>query len=143
MIERLEVTRFRGLLDLKLSGFSRVNLFVGANGLGKTSVIEAIACTCNGSSPAFYQYLSRLRGFPSATLQNDLALRSFFNRFEIKDPVQSKLCTVERGCYETIVKASKNPQLQLLPQTNTEAEQSENEEGERPPEGMLTVQPPD
>ena len=42
MIERLEIENFRGLDKLTVDGLARVNVFVGANNVGKTSLLEAI-----------------------------------------------------------------------------------------------------
>jgi hypothetical protein len=42
MYEQLHIESFRGLRDLKLVGLRRVNLLVGANNCGKTSVLEAV-----------------------------------------------------------------------------------------------------
>ena len=43
MFTDLHITDFRGIQDLKLSGFSRVNLIVGENNTGKTTLLEALA----------------------------------------------------------------------------------------------------
>ena len=40
--EELKINHFRGFRNLELSKLSRINLFVGANNSGKTSVLEAI-----------------------------------------------------------------------------------------------------
>ncbi len=42
MISRLEVERFRGIKNLKVEKLNHINLFVGDNNCGKTSVLEAI-----------------------------------------------------------------------------------------------------
>jgi AAA15 family ATPase/GTPase len=41
-LENLHIQSFRGLRDLKLEDFGQVNLLVGGNNSGKTSVLEAI-----------------------------------------------------------------------------------------------------
>lgn len=43
MFTDLHITDFRGIQDLKLSGFNRVNLIVGENNTGKTTLLEALA----------------------------------------------------------------------------------------------------
>jgi ABC-type lipoprotein export system ATPase subunit len=43
MFTDLHITDFRGIQDLKLAGFSRVNLIVGENNTGKTTLLEALA----------------------------------------------------------------------------------------------------
>jgi len=45
-MDRLTIRRFRGLQDLTLNDLGRVNLLVGPNNTGKTSVLEAIAIFC-------------------------------------------------------------------------------------------------
>jgi AAA ATPase domain len=45
-IDRLSIERFRGLKDLTLDQLGRLNLLVGPNNSGKTSVIEAISIFC-------------------------------------------------------------------------------------------------
>jgi energy-coupling factor transporter ATP-binding protein EcfA2 len=45
-LENLTIERFRGLRGLELKEMGQVNLFVGANNSGKTSVLEAISAYC-------------------------------------------------------------------------------------------------
>jgi hypothetical protein len=42
MLRTLRITNFRGLREFAMSGLGRVNLLVGTNNCGKTSVLEAI-----------------------------------------------------------------------------------------------------
>ena len=42
LIDSLQIDNFRGLHDLTIDNLSQVNVFVGANNSGKTSVLEAI-----------------------------------------------------------------------------------------------------
>ena len=42
MISRLAVEKFRGINNLKIDNLNRINLFVGDNNCGKTSVMEAL-----------------------------------------------------------------------------------------------------
>jgi hypothetical protein len=42
-LDEITIHQFRGLRDLALSGLSRVNLLVGPNDSGKTSILEAVA----------------------------------------------------------------------------------------------------
>lgn len=47
----LTIERFRGLRDLHLEGLGRVNLLVGGNNSGKTSVLEALSVYCAPLDP--------------------------------------------------------------------------------------------
>lgn len=49
MLSRCHVRRFRGFEDLQLSGLGRINLIVGRNNSGKTSVLEALALLSAGA----------------------------------------------------------------------------------------------
>ena len=42
IISRLMVEKFRGINNLKIDNLNRINLFVGDNNCGKTSVMEAL-----------------------------------------------------------------------------------------------------
>ena len=42
MIAELDIQNFRGLRHVKLTGLKRVNLIVGGNDTGKTSILEAL-----------------------------------------------------------------------------------------------------
>lgn len=50
-LESLTIHRFRGLRDLELSDLGDVNLFVGENNSGKTSVLEAVSTYCRPLDP--------------------------------------------------------------------------------------------
>lgn len=57
---RLEIRGFRGLADLQLDQLGTFNLLLGANDVGKTSVLEAIlllAALVNPEAPGQLQYL--------------------------------------------------------------------------------------
>lgn len=47
-IKSIEISNFRGLKDLSLDGLGMVNLIVGRNNTGKTSLLEAVAISCAG-----------------------------------------------------------------------------------------------
>lgn len=50
-IQELHIHQYRGLHNLHLSGLGQINLFVGGNNSGKTSVLEAIASFCRPMDP--------------------------------------------------------------------------------------------
>ncbi len=49
--DTLTIHRLRGLQDVELAGLGRVNLLVGGNDSGKTSVLEALSLFCNPLDP--------------------------------------------------------------------------------------------
>ncbi|MCL2930320.1 MAG: AAA family ATPase [Trichodesmium sp. MAG_R01] len=50
-IDNLTIHRFRGIRDLTLENLGQINLLVGVNNSGKTSVLEAIYTYCNPLEP--------------------------------------------------------------------------------------------
>jgi ABC-type Na+ transport system ATPase subunit NatA len=50
-LEKLTIHRFRGLRDLELAEMGHVNLLVGANNSGKTTVLEALSTFCQPLDP--------------------------------------------------------------------------------------------
>src|ERR1017187_3457775 len=50
-LDRLTIGKFRGLRDLPLDDLGRVNLLVGPNNSGKTSILEAIWIFCRPLDP--------------------------------------------------------------------------------------------
>lgn len=57
MFKRIEIQGFRGIRQLEISDLSRVNLFVGRNNSGKTTVLEAAEILAGHKNP-----LSVMRG---------------------------------------------------------------------------------
>lgn len=50
MFDSLHIQGFRAFEDLQLQGLGRVNLLVGKNNIGKTTVLEALKIRCAGTS---------------------------------------------------------------------------------------------
>ena len=60
MIRELTLENFRAFRALHLAGLGRVNLLVGANNSGKTSVLEGVAFLASGGDPEqLHESLSR------------------------------------------------------------------------------------
>lgn len=53
--------RYRGLLDVQLEGLSRINLIVGANNSGKSSLLEALYLACDPVNPERWFEVARGR----------------------------------------------------------------------------------
>jgi energy-coupling factor transporter ATP-binding protein EcfA2 len=77
MYTSIRIQNFRGLKDLTIENLGRVNLLVGANNVGKTSVLEALALLHLDEGGSLLQQLIRARGFNE---EDSLygALSSFF-----------------------------------------------------------------
>jgi len=60
---QIEIDGFRGLRSLNLEGLGRVNILVGRNNCGKTSVLEALAILCQPQNPDEWLSMVRRRDF--------------------------------------------------------------------------------
>lgn len=61
IFKNLEINNFRGFDHLKVEDFSKVNLFLGGNNVGKTSVLEAIFLLTGMSNPAMPPRVNAIR----------------------------------------------------------------------------------
>ena len=60
--EQLKIENFRGIKSLEIDDLARVNLFVGRNNCGKTSVLEAASLLTGMSDPTLILGIENLRG---------------------------------------------------------------------------------
>jgi hypothetical protein len=64
MYKSIHIQNFRGLRDLQINDLGRVNLIVGANNVGKTSVLEAMWLLHSAGDPFTLVELATMRGLP-------------------------------------------------------------------------------
>ncbi len=79
--KNIEIKNFRGIDHLTIDDFSRVNIFLGQNSSGKTSVLECLLLMMGISNPDLPQMLNSIRsrsysGFPDLTY--------IFHRLDLK-----------------------------------------------------------
>lgn len=84
-MDMMHIGAFRGLQNIKLERLSRINLLVGSNNAGKTSILEAIAVMQNPFSPIEWLNVVRMReirtgpfAFNANQMSNIEALRWIF-----------------------------------------------------------------
>jgi AAA15 family ATPase/GTPase len=62
LLKDLKITNFRGFDALEINGLSKINLFVGKNNSGKTSVLEALFLLFGMSNPGLPGNINQIRG---------------------------------------------------------------------------------
>lgn len=62
MIQSIELENYRGFEHYKLSNLARVNLLVGKNNSGKSSILEAVHLLATGADPRVLSRITRHRG---------------------------------------------------------------------------------
>lgn len=82
MIDRLAMNDFRGIPSLALDDLGKVNVLIGANAAGKTSVLEAVSIAANPFAAQLVR-LSQWREMLPPTRGNDDALRVYFHNLDL------------------------------------------------------------
>ena len=104
LIKKLTIKHFRGLRKLSIPGCTRMNMLVGGNGAGKTSILEAICLACNGNKPQILPLLVQVRGHqPGLALGKDLGLRSMFYDLNPQNPIEVTFQYGKLGVYSLSV----------------------------------------
>jgi AAA15 family ATPase/GTPase len=69
LLDKIKIEKFRGFDSLEIDGLSKINLFVGKNNSGKTSILEAVFLLLGMSNPALPNNINLFRGLNNATKQ--------------------------------------------------------------------------
>ena len=88
----IEITDFRGFDHLNMEKFSKVNVFVGANNVGKTSILEAIFMLVGMSVPMLPARVNYWRKNSNVSLDD---IRYLFHSINLKTTPTLKAHTTE------------------------------------------------
>lgn len=83
-LDSIAIKNFRSLHELRLEKLTRVNLLMGKNNSGKTSVLEAIYALTNIEAPWWAEKLESTRGIE----ESEQDFRSLFYNFNVINTVQ-------------------------------------------------------
>ena len=99
MIKSVHIQNFRGLTDLRLEDCAQVNVLVGPNGVGKTTILEAIHLACSGNDPSAFQRPAYFRGqlIQPISRGKDLPLRSLFRDLRTSNEISIELDGPDTG----------------------------------------------
>lgn len=70
LLQSLDVRWFRGIERLSVAHLSRVNLFVGKNGVGKTSLLEAVRVLASSGNPRVLLDILTRDGLSASAVRN-------------------------------------------------------------------------
>lgn len=83
-IKDIEIENFRGFDKLKVEDFGRINVIVGRNNSGKTSLIEGILLASIAEYPYILPQLNRLRELPLTSIDD---LKVHFYELSLKNKI--------------------------------------------------------
>lgn len=83
-IESLQIETYRGIKDLQVDNLGSVNMFVGDNNTGKTSVLEAIELLCNPNMYSLIQIARQRERFKPMVRMGLNILDSVLYMFDVK-----------------------------------------------------------
>lgn len=110
----IEISNFRGIDHLEINGFKNLNVFVGANNVGKTSVLEAIFMLSGMSNPLMPTRINSLR---AQSLANNIdGVRFLFHDLDFSNKPLLKACSNEgtrRLTFEPVVDNDDNTQASV------------------------------
>lgn len=102
MFKSLKIKNFRGVENLELKNLNRVNIFVGENGVGKTTLLDAMFIAINPNNAELAFRTNRFRGLGNV-IDEDF-WRSYFYNLNPKNTIQIDI----DGQYNRKIKISPN-----------------------------------
>ncbi|MCH9021233.1 MAG: AAA family ATPase, partial [Planctomycetes bacterium] len=84
-MKNIKIKNLRAIKELQLDNFGQVNLFVGENNCGKTTVLEALFLLCGAKNPQLLIKINSLRRLPFIS---DEILCTFFHNMEYERPIE-------------------------------------------------------
>lgn len=96
-LDSVRIDGFRGLRNLRLDDMGLINILVGGNNSGKTSILEALAILCNPLDPFEWVSMVRRRDFGGLDESHVQSLRWCFpqdGRAANPDELTSGECTI-------------------------------------------------
>jgi AAA15 family ATPase/GTPase len=90
LFNSLKIKHFRGIENLEINSLGRLNLFVGENNSGKTTILDALFMITNPANPKLIINTNNFRGFPRI---DENFFSSFFHNFDISRNIEIDVST--------------------------------------------------
>ena len=112
MIERIIIKNFKGIKEADISFHDKINVIVGNNGVGKSTLIEAISLTLGHGigQLEITQYLfheSTWKDFESNKVLPEIIIELYFNKdfsdYPFMHLLYSQLLVCQRVCLQNTV----------------------------------------
>jgi len=103
MLKNLKVENYRGIKSTELKDFSKINLFTGFNGSGKSSILEAIFLNSGGGNPRLVVSMYSFRNESTMTLGAQRVFKNLFLNLDV-----SKHLSISADVYPIAKSKAKN-----------------------------------
>jgi energy-coupling factor transporter ATP-binding protein EcfA2 len=100
MFSSVHVKNFRAVTNLRVDGLSRVNLFVGHNACGKTTLLEGIFLLIGGTNPKLPVNVNTFRGFNYTGVA---IWPTYFHNMDARIPIEISACDDETSEEQRLV----------------------------------------
>jgi energy-coupling factor transporter ATP-binding protein EcfA2 len=130
MIGSIKINGYRGFSDFSMTGLERINLLVGKNNSGKTSILEALSILAGGNDlTALWRILSRrgeqppIEQIPGRPIHQEVDLSHIFTGHEVKAGTYFTISTTNQKPARTIryeIENSTSPPNNLFPQISSD-----------------------
>ncbi|WP_330203367.1 ATP-binding protein [Cyanobacterium sp. Dongsha4] len=110
ILEDLTISGFRGFREINLSDMGNINIIVGNNNSGKTSILEAIALFCNPLDPVRWFEISKRSFYSARALRYRPDLESIQWIFQKQETSSNQ----EESYQKLIIKANGNTSIKEL-----------------------------
>ena len=88
MINNIQIKNFRLFDKLEIKDLKRINLFVGRNNSGKSTILESIFLNIGATNAKLPIIINAFRNLDRL---DDITFRSFFHDFNIEEPIEIKI----------------------------------------------------
>lgn len=88
MLTEIAINSLRGIDHLRIDDLRRINLFVGRNNAGKSTVLEAIFLLGGATNPVFPTTVGQLRGQRVGGTWPDAVWRPLFSSMDPRQPIE-------------------------------------------------------
>ncbi len=85
MFKRIIIDNFRGIKHIEIDQFQQINLLVGKNNSGKSTILEAIFLNIGAMNTDLPLRINAFRNYERI---DDITFRSFFHNLEINNPIR-------------------------------------------------------
>ena len=87
MFSQVEIKNFRGIKELKVENLKKFNVFVGDNGSGKTSILDAVYIAINPNNPDLSRKTNLFRNIDEDQEKLERFWKLFFYNFDLSNNI--------------------------------------------------------